>query len=500
VVAAGIVAAAIAAALALNHYAGPMVRDNVLRGLSEKLGGEVTIEQFEVRLVPPSVSGRGLVVRHRGRTDIPPLISIAAFAGTATSWRAVLGRSAAEVTLEGLEIVIPPREPGEARVPIQDVGPPPFTIGRLNADNARLTILPRDPKKDPRVFDIHELDVRDLTFVAPSTFDAVLSNPVPFGLIETSGSFGPWVADQPSATPLAGEFTFDADLGTIKGIAGRLAAEGRYTGPFDRIGVTGTTSTADFRLPKLKGHAMPLETKFEAVVDATKGDVLLERVDAMLGRSRFISSGAIVGTRGIRGKRVVLQVRTDAAHLEDVLRLTVAADRPPLTGQMALETSFDLPQGDRDVVDKLLLEGKVTLKTVRFTSESVQDKVDDLSRRGQGRPGDEAIDDVMSNVAAGFDLRDGNVRLTGLRYQVQGATVEMEGVFTLPTKSLDFTGVARLDASMSATQTGLKRFLLKPLNPLFRKDGAGTRLAIKIGGTIDDPQFGLDIGRTLSGK
>jgi hypothetical protein len=76
----------------------------------------------------------------------------------------------------------------------------------------------------------------------------------------------------------------------------------------------------------------------------------------------------------------------------------------------------------------------------------------------------------------------------------------MEGVFTLPTKSLDFTGVARLDASMSATQTGLKRFLLKPLNPLFRKDGAGTRLAIKIGGTIDDPQFGLDIGRTLSGK
>jgi hypothetical protein len=180
---------------------------------------------------------------------------------------------------------------------------------------------------------------------------ASLTNPVPEGTIETEGAFGPWDRDEPSNTPLEGRFTFAADLGTIKGIAGALESSGQYAGSVDRVATTGTTHTPDFRIPKLKAAALPLETTFRAVVDGTNGDVQLEEVDARLGASRFVAKGFIVGTKGIKGKRVLLDVTSDDARMEDLLGLTVRTSPSPMTGSVDITTSFDLPQGDRDVVD-----------------------------------------------------------------------------------------------------------------------------------------------------
>jgi hypothetical protein len=39
--------------------------------------------------------------------------------------------------------------------------------------------------------------------------------------------------------------------------------------------------------------------------------------------------------------------------------------------------------------------------------------------------------------------------------------------------------------------TGWKRWLLKPVDPFFSKNGAGTFLKIKVEGTADEPKFGL---------
>ena len=51
--------------------------------------------------------------------------------------------------------------------------PREFAIGTLTATNARLTILPRNPEKDPKVFDIFSLEVLDLTLLTPSQFTVV---------------------------------------------------------------------------------------------------------------------------------------------------------------------------------------------------------------------------------------------------------------------------------------------------------------------------------------
>jgi hypothetical protein len=42
--------------------------------------------------------------------------------------------------------------------------------------------------------------------------------------------------------------------------------------------------------------------------------------------------------------------------------------------------------------------------------------------------------------------------------------------------------------------TGWKSVLLKPVDPFFHKNGAGTEVAIKVTGTQSEPHFGLDLG------
>ena len=486
------------------RQATPYVHHRIVQGLGERLDSDVTLEEVRVRLLPrPAVTGRGLVIRHRGRTDVPPLVAAREFSG-ATGWTDVLRRHVSVVTLDGLELSIPPRRGGDLpsvdrKATGRESPRIPLTVGRIEGTNARLTVMSKNPAKDPMVWDIFSLSIEDFSFDRASTFAAALTNPIPAGTIETLGSFGPWVPGEPSVTPVQGTYRFQADLGTIKGIAGALASEGSFTGPIERIAAKGTTHTPDLRIPKLDAAALPLETSFEAVIDGTNGDVELPRVDAVLGASRLRTHGTIAGTRGIKGKRVTLDVSSGDARIEDFLGLTMKTGSP-MTGAVALQAAFDLPQGEADVIDKLTLKGQIAIREARFARGVIQDKVDELSRRGRGRPGDATIDDVVSDLRTGFNLSGGVMTLTDLTYAVRGATIGLTGTYALETGALNFRGAARLDAPVSRMVTGFKHFLLMPFDPMFRKGGAGTRLAIEVKGTVEKPDFNVNIGRTLKGQ
>lgn len=482
----------------------PWVHDRVVETLAARLDSEVTIESFEVFFLPrPAFVGRGLVIRYQGRTDIPPFIAIREFSGT-TDLTGMLRRRAREVRLEGLEISVPPRRGDD--LPDVKIGGPRNSgegrtfIDRLLSENARLSILSKDPKKNPKVFDIVTLEMRGVGLAAPAAFTALLTNPIPFGAVDTTGHFGPWHRDAPSLTPLDGEYAFKADLGTIKGVAGTLDSVGSFAGVLERIEAKGSTTTPDFSLPSLHAGALPLETRFDAVIDGTSGDVFLTTVDARLGASAFATSGAIAGVEGVRGKRVTLDVQGEGARIEDFMRLTVDAARPPLIGVMRFQARLDIRPGDVDIVDKLWLTGDFSLEDAHFGSRVVQDKVDELSRRGRGTPEDESVDDVVSDMKGTFALKDGMMTIPGVAFRVTGAKVQMAGVYGLRGGTLDFRGDVRLDAPVSAMVTGVKSWLLKPFDSLLRKRGAGTRVAIKVEGTKDDPKFDVEIGRTLSGK
>lgn len=495
-----------AAVFVLARRIEPRLRTAIVQGLERRFDSEVTLEAIDVSLWPsPTLAGRGLVLRYQGRTDLPPLISVQRFSGR-MGFAGMLTGYVEEVTVDGLEVTIPPRRRqdmpplGGAGGTDERTGSGSPLIGRLTAGNTRLTVLPRDAGKTPRVFDIHSLELTSVGLDGPADFQARLTIPTPAGFIEAEGYFGPWYTGEPSLTPLGGQFTFKADLGTIKGIAGALDSIGSFGGVLERITASGSTRTPDFRLPTLTGAAVPLETTFDAIIDGTNGDVHLTGVRAMLGGSILETSGAIVRVEGIGGRHITLDVSSDEARIDDVLRLIVDGNRPPLVGAMQFDARLDIAPGPDDIVDKLWVDGRFSLRQAHFQSEAVQAGIDELSRRAQGRPGDETVDDVVSNMEGRFALKSAVLTLPHVSFSVTGAEVQMAGTYGLRSETLAFRGDVRMEATASQMTTGIRSWLLKPFDALLRKHGAGTRVAIKIEGHRDDPEFGIEVGRTLRGR
>ena len=486
--------------------AEPRLRDWIITTLSRSLKSEVELGAVHLTWMPLRFQGENLSVRHRGRTDVPPLLVVKTFI-IDLELTDLWNRSTIQhVNVDGLEINFPPRDPVTGKRPLPDPSAgggddaTGVVVERLTATNARMSIIPREDWKNPKVWDITRLEMTNLRSGQPATFTASLTNPIPEGTIESTGAFGPWQPDEPGDTPLDGDYTFAADLGTIEGLEGDLSAVGKMKGTIDRISTTGQTRTEKFRLAELNGDALPLTTAYEAVVDGTKGDVELLRVDVHLGRSEFIARGLVEGTKGIKGKRTVLNVKSSNANLGELLRFASKGAEPPAYGRLHLDAAFDLPQGKQPILSRLQLEGSVRAERVTFTNDLVQDKIDTLSRKAQGRPADASIDEVASSVATKFELRDGVFTYEGLSFNVQGADVRLAGTHSLRSKSLKLAGEVLLQATVSQTMTGFKSWLLKPFDRLFRKNGAGTRLVIRVEGTQDQPKVGLEIGKTLRGS
>jgi hypothetical protein len=57
-----------------------------------------------------------------------------------------------------------------------------------------------------------------------------------------------------------------------------------------------------------------------------------------------------------------------------------------------------------------------------------------------------------------------------------------------------------MDAKLSQMVTGWKSVLLKPVDPFFSKNGAGTEIPVAITGTKSEPRLGLDFGQKNDGN
>ena len=484
-------------------------RRAVINVLSERLNAEVELGSLNVELFPrPRADGTNLVIRHRGRRDVPPFISIRAFeirGGFVGLWRHHIGR----VDLDGLEIQIPPRIPGDEapRTPqLADGEGNGGTYGDVVVDevvstDAKLVLIPRESFKPPKTWDIHSLRIESVGRGEAMPFTAELTNAVPPGQIDTTGTFGPWNSDEMGLTPLGGTFVFEnADLGVFKGISGTLASKGAFGGALGRIEVQGETTTPNFAVT-VAGNPMPLASTYSAIVDGTDGNTYLERVDATLEKTPIAAVGKVVRLEGIKGRLVDLAVTIEKGRLEDVLRLAVKGPQPPMTGSLYLETTLALPPGDEDVVRKLQLDGAFRIDGGRFTDPTVQRQINELSLRAGGKKAGSGSGSppprVTSDFSGRFVLGDGTLRLATVTFDVPGAVVELSGRYGLEPETLDFTGNLFMEAKLSETVSGFKSLVLKVVDPMFRKDGK-TVVPLRIGGTRGNPAIGLDTKRIFS--
>jgi hypothetical protein len=198
-----------------------------------------------------------------------------------------------------------------------------------------------------------------------------------------------------------------------------------------------------------------------------------------------------------KGHRVELDVTVAKGRIEDLLKLAVRTDPPVMTGLLQLKTKFDLPPAEPDVAYRLKLAGNFRVTQSHFTNEKIQSKIDALSMRSQGKPKlaqDNIPDDVRSDLMGVFNLEDGVIHFSRLQFEIPGTWVNLTGDYSLDGNQFDFHGKARMDAKLSHMVGGWKSILLKPADPFFSKNGAGTEIPVKVTGTKSEPHFGTDFG------
>ncbi|MBE3118900.1 MAG: hypothetical protein IMZ50_09120 [Candidatus Atribacteria bacterium] len=509
----GIVALFVTASI-LARRSEPYIREQAIDYLRKRFDSDVELAALRVHLPKTSplrllltkgrgalarVEGEGISLRHKGRRDVPPMFAMKKF-----RFEVDLGtlfdtpKTVQLVLLEGMEINIPPK--GERpnlsadSSPKEDSGSQTWVLIKdVTIQDAKLVILPKDRKKVPLEFAIHDLRLNSEGTGVAMRYDAALTNPRPPGAIHAVGSLGPWNAEEPGDTPLSGDYTFaKADLGVFAAIAGILNSTGHFEGTLNSIHAKGQASVPDFRL-KMAGNPVPLVAQFEALIDGTNGNTILQPVRATLGTTKFTTSGGVIKHETDLRRTISLDVSMPQGDLRDLLRLAVKGT-PFMEGQIFLQTKIDIPPLTGKVREKLKLDGRFEVQHGKFLRSTTQDKIDSLSRRGQGKPNSEEIDEVVSGMKGTFTLENEVIRFRSLSFSVSGAKVDLKGNYDLQRDTLDFHGTLKLQAKVSQTMTGWKRWVLKPVDSFFAKENAGTFLRIKVTGTSKAPKFDSDRG------
>ena len=224
-------------------------------------------------------------------------------------------------------------------------------------------------------------------------------------------------------------------------------------------------------MTELDGASLPLNTSYDALVDGTKGDVELKRVDVTLGKSKMAARGVVEGTKGIKGKRVVVNVKSSSTDLGELLRLVSKAAQPAADGVadrsmrrwICRRASSRSSSGwrSKDRCGRARQVHATTRCRTRSTSSAAA---------AQGRPTDASIDEVASQMATKFVLNNGVFTYQGLSFNVQGAQIRLDGTHSLRSKTVDFAGVVLLNATVSQTQTGYQELVAEAVRSAVQKE------------------------------
>lgn len=499
-----------------QSHADVFLRARVIATLSARFNSPVELDSIHLDTNDGvRVAGTGLRIFYLAgptrpdadTTSPPPMLNIPSFEFT-TNFRELLKPTTRilNVVVRGTQVDIPPHNrqaaiaPGETRT----AKSPKISllVDKIICLDSRVVIETKKPGKLPLVFNIASVTLTDVGAGKPLAYEATLTNPKPVGNVQATGHFGPWNAADPRDTSLDGDYQFlHADLDTIKGLGGILSSSGKFSGSLGAIAVQGTTDTPDFQLD-ISAHPVALHTQFSAQVDGLTGDLILKQVEANLLHTAIHCSGSVTrvgnSATGVTGHDTELAVTIDRGRIEDMLILAMKTAPPVLRGDLVTKHRLSLPPGKKSVSRRMKISGSFSISGVTFSNTHFQETVDKISMRAQGRPAlanPQAAPVVQSLLTGNFNQANSMVNISALHYAMPGATSDMDGFYSLNGQQFEFHGVVRTDATASQMTTGWKRMLLKPLDPLLKRDGAGLQLPVTISGTKSAPKFSVDVKR-----
>jgi hypothetical protein len=487
-ISAGVLCAVFGGVLALLAVRWPYTQERVIESIERATGGNVRFQKYRATFFPePGCTIENLAIERNAREPIARAEKLT----LQSSWWSVLTfrKRVRRIQSEGLHLQIPSPFPPPVRAGSAGLGD--LVIGEFVADGTSLDIAANNGP--PLHFAIRRLRLTEVGKKQRLTYETELAIPEPPGQVKSSGTLGPFAAGELARIPVAGRFELrDASLKRYKDLAGILNGEGRFQGPLENIRVTGTASASGFEVNHT-GHPLDLRVSYGADVNGTSGDVLLHAVEANFLRTHLFANG---GLHGEHGKTVSVQFVSDEARIEDLLFLFTRSDVPAVRAPIRLRASAELPSGDASFLHRLLLRGNFGNSNARWARPSTQKKVNSLSARARGdkkqveERAPERVDRVVAQLNGDVVLTDGVARLSRVSFHVPGATATGGGTYNLLTKRVDLRGTVSMVADASEAASGIKSFLLKPFDSLFRRHRQkGATLPVRITGQYPRPEY-----------
>src|SRR5581483_4424336 len=361
---------------------------------------------------------------------------------------------------------------------------------RLIAEDAEIAFEPQDPHSDPFRLDIHRAELTNLNAGSAIRFVTSLHVPAPPGEVHVDGRFGPFLADTPFRTAVSGTYTFtNGDLAVLKGVQGTLSSSGRFQGTLAQIVVNGESAIPNFEVLSSL-HRIPLNTEFRATVNGQTGDVRIENADAHLLRTLVRTEGQVTAPKPGEDKTIALEMAVHDGRIQDLLRL-VNSGPPDLFGMVDFRFKVRLPPGNRRFLERLELSGDMGVGDAKFGNPETQQSLERISRHAFDGEEDPAA--VVSHLRGHVSVINGVATLRGLIFHTPGAWAEMNGTYQLLTQRLDLRGTVHLDEKVSKTTTGIKSFLLKAIDPFFKKGRHRSVVPIRITGAHGHTSVGLNL-------
>lgn len=472
----GLLCAAIVGIVILHHF-WPFTESSIRARLGESAGARVKFGSFHEKYFPPGCIMENVVFERSG--DGRPLISVRRLSIT-SNIAGLLRHHVSLLHAEGMHVTLERSDFSADGSSGQQT-----VIDNFVADDAVLDVQRRT---QPLRFAFHKFHLQNLGSGGAIKFAAEFENPLPAGLIQTSGQFGPWNSTDPGGTPVSGTYKLsNADLGVFDSIGGVLSSDGNFRGTFKQLGVEGSTTTPEFEVAYTQ-HKLPLQTRFQANVNATNGDTDLRSVKATFGRDQIDAHGR-VGRQDDGKRAAVIELNCDRGRIEDTFYPFVKSSKMPLVGNVAFQMHVVIPSGQERFLKKIEVQSDFRIQDAHFTDPETQSRLGKISERhDQKQPDNNTPADLSGNVR----LINGIARFSKLSARDGNATAWLHGNYDLTNEHVDLHGQLSTEASLSNTTSGIKAVFAKALEPLFKKGGHQKVVPVKISGTYRNPSFGLD--------
>ena len=464
----------------MAHHYWPFTESAVRAQLASAASAKVSMGQFRTKYFPPGCVAENVTFQRENSAQ--PLITIQRVTIT-SNLRGLLRHHVSEFKAEGVHLIL-----GRSDLTRKGKAEQQTTVDKLIAHDAILEITQKS-HESPLRFVFHKFEIEDTGPSSPTKFAAEFENPLPHGMIRTSGQFGPWNSAHPEETPVSGKYSLEhADLGVFHAVSGLISSKGDFTGTFKAMHVGASTTTPKLVVTRTQ-HGLPVETRVSASVNAITGDVVLGRVQAQFGKDELDIHGSVARIPG--GKRAaILDIHCERGRIEDTFYPFIHAPRSPLTGNVVFQMHVAIPSGPERFLKKLELSSDFRIPDAVFTNPKTESEMSKISQKhGQEQTDNQTLSDFQGRV----QVNHGVAHFVELSVRDQGAAALFQGNYNLIDERVDLHGKLKTEVSLTKTTHGIKAAFARVLEPFFKKAPHVNVVPVKIGGTYAHPSFGLDV-------